>query len=192
MTSQLFESQRAIGEELLAACWQASSIAVSSKPGSAWVLSDPSRQIRVRMCADLAGVAAEVTAACKPGSRRMLYPWRLTINDAPEAAIVAALLAAPGADAGTGRNRRRIMNALQVAGLRCDRGRLMRALSGTAHWSSADRAASATLTMPSSRTDFGSLRILTPATDLESLPGAPAAVLIPLINASRRREGTQQ
>lgn len=189
MPSQLFESQRAVGEELLAACWQASSIAVSSKPGSAWVLSDPSRQVRVRMCADISGVAAEVAAGPKPGSRGGSYPWRLAINEAPKAAIVAALMAAPGAAAGSGRNRRRIINALEAAGLRCDRGQLMRALSGRAAWSSADRAASATWTIPF-RSEPGGWRILTPAIDLESTPTPPAAVLIPLINASRRREGT--
>lgn len=183
MSLQLFELQHIVGEELLAAGWHASSIAISSKPGSAWVLFDPSRQVRVRMCADLADVAAEVTAGQLPGSPLKSSPWRLTINEAPVAAIVTALLAAPGAEAGTARNRRQTISALRNIGLRCDRGFLMVGLSGTATWSSVDRAASAFWTMPF-RSEPGGWRILTSVTHLEATNGAPAAVLTPLIKAS--------
>ena len=182
MPARLFGVQRTVGEELLAAGWHASSIAIGSKPGSAWVLYDPSRRIRVRMCADLAGVVAEVCATNPPCSPSTASLWRLTIHDAPKAAIITALLGAPcvADGVGTRRDRRRIAGAPQAAGMRCDRGWMMRALSGTATWRSADRTAVATFTIPY-RMEPGGWQILTPAAHLEATPGTPAPVLTPLI-----------
>lgn len=187
MTTHLFQTQRSVGEQLLAAGWSASSIAVGSKPGSAWVLIDPSVRIRVRMRADLADVAAEVATTHLLREPGRAWKWRLSIHDAPETAIVATVLAAPGAEGGTGLNRRRIINELRARGMRCDRGLLMRALSGTATWTSPDRSAIATWSIPY-RSQAGGWQILTPAAHLDATPGTPAAVLAPLINAHDNRK----
>ncbi|MEY9859776.1 hypothetical protein ABH935_005409 [Catenulispora sp. GAS73] len=183
MPAQLFGIQRAVGEELLAAGWHASSIAIASKPGSAWVLFDPSRRVRVRMCSDLADFVAEVTAMRLPGGPAQSAPWTLAVHDAPVTALVTALLAAPDACGHvSGRDRRAIVRALAAAGMRPDRSRLARALSGTTDWFSPDRGAEATWTAPH-RARVGGWQILTPAVHLNATPGTPAVVLASLIAA---------
>jgi hypothetical protein len=181
MSAALFGIQRVMGEELLAAGWHSSSIAVASKPGSAWVLSDPSRRIRVRMRADLADVMAEATATYPPARPLVSPQWRLTVHHAPIAAVIAALQAAPSAyGGGTVRDSFAISDALAATGMRPDRSRLARALSGTCMWLSPDRDAGATWTAPH-RTTIGGWQILTPGLHLDATPGTPAAVLTPLI-----------
>lgn len=181
MAAALFLIQSAIGKELLAAGWHTSSIAVASKPGSAWVLSDPSRRIRVRMRADLADVMAEATATYPPARPLASPQWRLTVHHSPITAAITALLAAPAAsDGGTIRDRRAISGALAATGMRPDRSRLARALSGTCSWFSPDRDAEATWTAPH-RATIGGWQILTPTIHLDATPGTPAAVLTPLI-----------
>jgi hypothetical protein len=190
MPVQLFGIQRTVGEELLAADWHASSIAIASKPGSAWVLFDPTRRVRVRMCSDLADVVAEVTTTRPPGGRTQSAPWTLAVHDAPVTALVTALLAAPDTCSRVSvRNGRAIVHALAAAGMRPDRSRLARALSGTTDWFSADRSAEVTWTAPH-RARVGGWQILTPAVHLNATPGTPAAVLAPLIAAvSQAAEG---
>lgn len=184
MSAALFGIQRAIGEGLLAAGWHSSSIAVASKPGSAWVLSDPSRRIRVRMRADLADVMAEVTATYPPARPLASPRWRLTVHRAPITAAITALLAAPAASGGdTIRDRCAISGVLAATGMRPDRSRLARALSGTCVWFSPDRDSEATWTAPH-RTAVGGWQILTPAVHLEATAGTPAAVLTPLITTA--------
>lgn len=193
MPTTLLEVQRVVGEELLAAGWQASSIAVASKPGSAWVLLDPSHRIRVRMRADVADVMAEATAAYPPGCPLASPQWRLTVHHSPPTAVIAALRAARAAhDGGTGRDRRAIASALGAAGMRPDRSRLARALSGTTDWISPDHRTRATWTAPY-RAQVGGWQILTPAVHLDATPGIPAAVLTPLITTvpSTRKETRQ-
>ena len=191
MTSaHLFEAQRAVGEELLAAGWHASSIAVGSDIGSAWVLFDPARLIRVHMRADLTGVTAEISATHRPG--RPLKPpvWTLTVHHAPIPALTTALRAAPGAaEGGTTRDRRAIIGALTTAGMLPDRSRLARILSGTTVWRSPGRDAEATWCVPH-RAHSGSWQILTPAVHLDATLTAPAAALVPLIAATGRDAGT--
>lgn len=181
MSAQLFGVQRIVGEELLALGWHASSIAVGSKPGSAWVLQDPSRRIRVRMCADLAHVLADVTAASVPSSPHSRPLWRLTIHHAPVTPVVAALNAVPDTTKGSAaRNRRAVILALTRAGMQPDRSPLVAALSGVASWSNPGRDAEVTWTAPR-RTDAGGWQILTPTAHLDATPTTPAAVLTPLI-----------
>ncbi|WP_194925814.1 hypothetical protein [Catenulispora pinisilvae] len=173
-----------MGEELLAAGWHASSIAVGSEIGSAWVLFDPSRLIRVHMRADLANVMAEVSTTHQPGRPLKSLLWTLTVHHSPAASLITALRAAPGvSESGTSRDRRAIAGALTAAGMRPDRSRLARVLSGTTVWRSPDRQTQATWTAPH-RAHTGGWQILTPATHLDATPGTPAAVLTPLINAS--------
>ena len=181
MSAELFGIQRVMGEELLAAGWHTSSIAVASKPGSAWVLSDPSRRIRVRMHADLSDVMAEATATYPPARPLALPQWRLTVHHAPITTAITALLAAPAASVGgTIRDRCAISGALAATGMRPDRSRLARALSGACSWCSPDRDAEATWTAPH-RAAIGGWQILTPAVHLNATPGTPAAVLTPLV-----------
>src|SRR5512139_1823986 len=114
MSLDLFAVQRRLGEELLAAGWHASSIAVSGQPGSAWRLLDPFRRVRVRMSADLDAALAEATATHLPGSPHIAPLWRLTIHHAPLLAAATALRAAPTAEGGgTARDRQRIVAALR-------------------------------------------------------------------------------
>lgn len=189
MSGQHFMNQRTIGEELLTAGWHASSIAVASKPASAWVLTDRSRTIRVRMCSDLADCLAEVNAAGRPGSSSPSSLWGLAVHDAPVTALVRALLVAPYAYTnGSGRDRRSIIRSLIAAGMRPDRSRLVRALSGVADWSSPDHSAEAAWTAPH-RARVGGWQILAPALHLTATPGTPAAVLVPLIAAVDRAAG---
>ena len=190
MPAHLFEAQRAVGQELLAAGWHASSIAVGSEIGSAWVLFDPARLIRVHMRADLTGVTAEVSATHLPG--RPLKPplWTLTVHHAPVSALATALRAAPGAaDGGTARDRRTIIGALAAAGMLPDRSRLARVLSGTTVWRSPGCDAEATWCAPH-LAHSGSWLILTPTIHLDATPTAPAAALVPLIAATGRGAGT--
>lgn len=191
MSAALFGIQRAVGEELLAAGWHASSIATASRPGSAWVLFDPSRRIRVRMCADLADVMAEATAACLPRRRPVSPPWTLTIHRAPASVVASVLRSAIGvSEGGTGRDRRAIAHALAEVGMRPDRSRLLRALSGTASWFSPCREAETVWTAPY-RTDAGGWTVVTSAVHLDATPGTPAAVLVPLINAVDPEAGAE-
>lgn len=181
MSTAPFGIQRLVGEDLLAAGWHASSIAIGSRPGSAWVLFDPSRRIRVRMCADLADVMAEATATYPVGCSLACPLWRLTVHHAPTTAVIAALRAAPSAhQGGTGRDRRAITGALMAAGMRPDRSRLVGVLSGTTDWFSSDRDTQASWTAPH-RAQAGGWQILTPNAHLDATPGTPAAVLTPLI-----------
>jgi hypothetical protein len=174
-----------VGEELLAAGWHASSIAVSAKPGSAWVLYDSSRQIRVHMCADLADAMVETSATYPPGYPQASPRWRLMIYQASIPATIAALQAAPGThEGGTAHDRRATARALATAGMRPDRSRLASALSGTTNWISPGRDAEATWTAPH-RGHVGGWQILTPTTHLDATPGTPAAVLTPLINTPK-------
>lgn len=183
MSATLFGVQRIVGQELLAAGWHTSSIAIASKPGSAWVLFDPSRRIRVRMNADFADVMAEATAAYPPGCPLAVPLWRLTVHHAPVSAVIAALCAGRCAhEGGTGRDRRATAAALAAAGMRPDRSRLTRALSGITEWRSPNRNAHARWTAPY-RAQAGGWQILTPAAHLDASPGTPASVLTPIITA---------
>ncbi|ACU75699.1 hypothetical protein Caci_6859 [Catenulispora acidiphila DSM 44928] len=182
MNASQFDLQRRAGEALLAAGWHAASIAVAAKPGSAWNLVDPTRRIRVRMSADLAASMAEITAASRPSGNDAADSWRLTVHHAPPARIVAGALNAPAALVrATGAERRAISRALESSGMRADRGRLTRALSGTSCWSGSSREAEAIWTAPS-RTRRGGWLISTAAVLLEATHAIPAAVLVPLIN----------
>lgn len=193
MPTALFDIQCAVGESLLAAGWHASSIAVSSKPASAWVVFDPSRRIRVRMQADLAEVMVEVTATEPPGRAQVSPQWRLTVHHAPAAAVIKALQAASSThERGAARNHGAITGALAAAGMRPDRSRLVRALSGTGTWFSPDRHAHAIWTAPYP-TQAGGWQILTPTAHLEATPETPAAVLTPLITThSPAQEETER
>lgn len=184
MTADLFTTQRGLGEELLAAGWHAASIAVASRPGSSWTVSDPTRRIRIHMCADPGGVLAEITATHRPG-RGLLTPcWKLTIHHAYPAAALAALAAAPLAGASTGRDKRMIMNALRNAGMRPDRCALVRSLSGAGIWTSPDRDAQALWAAPR-RAETGGWTIDTgrSRSHLQATLDTPAAVLLPLISS---------
>lgn len=183
-----FEQQRRIGEELLAAGWHASAIAVAAKPASAWVLNDASRRVRVRMSADLSACMAEVTAAKVPDGLDGAPLWRLRIHHAPAPSIIAAILAAPdAADSGWGRATFRIARALSDAGLLADRGFFTAAFSGHRSWRSPGRAAEATWSLPSRR-QAGGWQIHTGSAHLDASCSTPAAVLVPLIGASATSE----
>lgn len=193
MSTDLFTAQRVLGEELLAAGWHAASIAIASRPGSSWTLSDPTRRIRVHMCADLVHVLADITATHRPGRGLLTPHWKLTIHDARPAATLAALAAAPRAGASTGHDKRMIMRALRDAGMRPDRCSLVRALSGTGVWTSPDRDAQAVLAAPR-RAEPGGWTIDTgrSGSHLQATLDTPAAVLLPLIESHsvRRSEDT--
>lgn len=192
MRTPLFTAQRAVGEELLASGWHASAIAVPSEIGSAWVLFDPARLIRVHMRADLTNVMVEVTTTYLPG--RPLKPplWTLTVHHATIKALITALRAAPGAsEGGTGRDRRVIIDALAAAGMLPDRSRLARALSGTTIWHNPGRGTEATWTAPY-RAEVGGWRIVAPTVHLDATPGTPAAVLAPMIAATSQIIGTEE
>lgn len=191
MSAPLFKAQRAVGEELLAAGWHACSIAVRSEIGSAWVLFDPARLIRVHMRADLTNVMVEVATTHLPG--RPLKPplWTLTVHHAPIKALIAALQPAPSAsEGGTGRDRRAIIGTLAAAGMCPDRSRLARALSGTTIWHSPGRDTEATWTAPY-RAEVGGWQIVAPTIHLDATPGTPAAVLAPMIAATSHVIGTE-
>lgn len=184
MHTQLFAIQRAVGEELLAAGWHASSIAVAAKPGSAWVLFDPSRQIRVHMRADLADIMVQASTTHAPGRPLKSPLWTLTVHHAPDKAVITALLKAPAATGGgTGRDRRTIGRMLAETGMRSDRSNVVRALSGTATWFRPDREAEVTWTVPH-RAQIGGWQFLAPAVHLDATPNTPAAALAPLIAAA--------
>ena len=183
MLAQLFAIQRAIGEQLLADGWHASSIAIAAKPCSAWVLFDPSRQIRVHMRADLADIMVQASTTHVPGRPLESPLWTLTVHHAPVKAVIPALLKAPAAiGGGTGRDRRAIGRMLTKTGMCPDRCHLVRALSGTATWFRPDREAEATWTAPH-RARVGGWQLLTSAVHLDATPNTPAAVLAPLITA---------
>ncbi|MEY9889246.1 hypothetical protein ABIA31_002894 [Catenulispora sp. MAP5-51] len=187
----LFAVQRAVGEELLAAAWHASSIAIGSQIGSAWVLFDPSRRIRVHMRADLANVLIEVSTTHRPGRPLHSPLWTLTVHHAPVKDLIGALRAAPAAsEGGTGRDRRAIIGALSQAGMLPDRSRLARTLSGTAVWRSPGRDLQASWCAPC-RAQTGGWQVLTPTVHLDASPATPAAVLAPMIAASLRTAGTE-
>jgi len=188
-TTGFFLAQRRIGEELLAAGWHAGSIAVTSQPGSAWTLLDPSRRIKIRMCADLGMPLAEVTTLPLPGSPYTATLWRLTVHHASARPLLAAVLAAPCAvDGGTGRDRRAIAFALQAAGMRADRSRLLCALSGYAVWRTPDHrdngARDEAVWTAARCTEPGGWRINTRAVSVDADATIPAAVLTPLITAT--------
>ncbi|MBS2545513.1 hypothetical protein KGQ19_01385 [Catenulispora sp. NL8] len=183
MSPPPFHLQRQVGEALLAAGWHAASIAVASKPGSAWSLSDPEHRIRVRMSADLGSPLSELTAVGLPCRYGAAAPWRLVIHHAPSADVVASALEAPeAARGGGGTERRAVGRALESCGMRCDRGRLAQALSGIACWTSPDHRAEA-VWLAACRAQHGGWVIHTAAALLQATSEAPAAVLIPLINA---------
>ena len=186
MSASLFAAQRVLGDELLAVGWHSSSIANPAQPGSAWVLFDSFRRVRVHMRADLATVLAEVTASHLSVSPHDRPRWRLIIHHAPPAVAFAAIAAAPHTgDGRTVRDRHITIRALYAAGLRCDRSRLLRTLSGSAVWASPgpDRAAAAVWTTPT-RTSPGGWTITGPRLHLEATVDTPAAVLAPLIAAT--------
>ena len=183
MSSAHFAHQRQVGEALLEAGWHACSIAVASKPASAWRLSDASRRIRVHMSADLGSVLAEITSVGLPASAGTAVPWRLVIHHAPLSRIVAGTLKAPDTrTGGVGAERRCVARALEATGMRADRGRLVRALSGTACWTSPDRQSEALWRAPS-RTQPGGWLVNTAAVLLEASSSTPAAVLILLVKS---------
>ena len=190
MSAIQFAHQRRIGEALLEAGWHATSIAVASKPGSAWKLSDPSRRIRVHMSADLASALAEISSVGLPPSAGTAVPWRLVIHQASPSRIVAGTLEAPGARCGgLGTERRAIARALESSGMRADRGRLVQGLSGTACWASPDRQSEALWRAPC-RTQPGGWLVNTAAVLLEATSSIPAAVLNPLIKTNLVLEAT--
>jgi hypothetical protein len=180
-----FFIQRRIGDELLAHGWHAASIAVAAKPGSAWILLDPSRRIRVRMAADLTAVLAEVTATHPPGVPTSSPLWRLTIHHASAPGVSAALRAAPATPdvGGTRADRRMIIRAVEEAGMRSDRGPFARALSGATVWRNPARDAEAVWTKPY-KSEPGGWIIHTRSVLAEATAAVPAAALTPLITAS--------
>ena len=189
MLTQLFAIQRAIGEELLADRWHASSIAIAAKPCSAWVLFDPSRQIRVHMRADLGDVMVEASTTHLPGRSLKSPLWTLTIHHAPINALITALRTAPLASGGgTSRDSRAIRRALAETSMRPDRCHLVRALSGTATWLGPGRKAEITWTAPH-RTQVGGWQFLTSAVHLDATPNTPATVLAPFIVAVETGSG---
>jgi hypothetical protein len=188
-TTGFFLAQRRIGEELLAAGWHAGSIAVTSQPDSAWTLLDPSRRIKIDMRADLGMPLAQVTTMPLPGSPRTEPPWRLTVHHAPARLLLASMLASPCAvDGGTGRDRRAVAHALQAAGMRADRSRLLCALSGYTVWATPDHrddgAREEAVWTAARCTEPGGWRINTRAVSLEADATIPAAVITPLISAT--------
>lgn len=188
-TTGFFLAQRRIGEELLVAGWHARSIAVASQPGSTWTLLDPTRWIKIRMGADLGMPLAEVTTMQQPGSPRTKPLWRLTIHHAPTQPLLASALAAPYvAGGGTERNRRAVAHALQTAGMRADRSRLLCALSGHAIWHAPhhqdDGTRDEAVWTATRCTDPGGWHINTRAVSADADATIPAAVLTPLITAT--------
>jgi hypothetical protein len=188
-TTGFFLVQRRIGEELLAAGWHAGSIAVASQPGSAWTLLEPSRRIKIRMSADLGMPLAQVTTMQLPCNPYTAPLWRLTVHHAPTQPLLAAVLAAPCAvDGGTGRDRRAVGHALQAAGMRADRSRLLCALSGYAVWHAPDHlddgARDEAAWTAARCTEPGGWRINTRAVSADADATIPAAVLTPLITAT--------
>jgi len=144
-----FTVQQRIGEALLAAGWHAPAIAVASKPGSSWVLQDPTRRVRVLMSADLSASMAEVRASWLAGRPHTAPSWYLSLHHAAVAPSVAAILAAPqAADGIPGQVRRRIAPALREACILRDRGRLVTVLSGSCNWRNPDRSSEVTWTAP--------------------------------------------
>lgn len=192
MPSPTFCTQRHIGDQLLAAGWHPKSIAIPTRPGSAWVLTDPTGRIRVRMNSDLTPILAEATTTGAHDHPFHPQPWGITVHYAPPQALIQALTNAPTVrPGGTATDRRTIIRALRTAGMRPDRSPLVRALAGTGVWTDPDRDAEAVWIAPY-KARPGGWSILTrhATTYLDATASTPAAVLTPLITARSTEEPT--
>jgi hypothetical protein len=178
--------QRHIGDELLAHGWHAAAIADPHNPGSAWILTDPRRRVKVRMSTDFAAPCASITASRLSSSPQINLPWSTVIDFAEATAILAAVFAAASTGdsrPGTTREHRAIVRALAASGMSPDASRLRRAFTGSCTWQTSDQRARATWRSPS-QADNGGWLITAPTLQATTTAAVPAAVLAALIDAA--------
>ena len=154
-TDSVFHTQQNTGDRFLADGWHARSIATSDRPGSRWILLDPTRRIELALSRGLAGPHLQLSAIRPPGEPGHGPLWRVIALRIPPSVTIrtahlAALRTTRAPDSPTAA-RRAMAKELRDHGWRCDRGWLTQATAATVTWTSPDTGTSAVWTAPSLR-----------------------------------------